>query len=106
MVAIYSDPAAELEGDQSERAILKPHQQAELWHQIVSTIENEQELLLARASLIYALSPRAIYALHPDLFADITAVYRTKHNLFKRLQHNQAIERLCTTGTLAPNEDT
>ena len=105
-MAIHQDPATELEGDQSERAMLEPHQQAELWHQIVSTIENEQELLLARASLIYALSPRAIYALHPDQFADITAVYRMKHNLFKRLQHNQAIERLCSAGMIAPNEDT
>ena len=105
-MAIYSDPAAELEGDRSERAMLEPHRQAELWHQIVSMIENEQELLLARASLIYALSPRAIYALHPDRFADITAVYRMKHNLFQRLQHNQMIERLCYEGTLAPNGDT
>lgn len=85
---------------QLERAVLEPQQQADLWHQILSTTKNEQELLLARASLVDALPPRAIYALHPDQFADVAAIYRMKHNLFKRLQHNQAIERLCTEGTL------
>jgi DNA-directed RNA polymerase specialized sigma24 family protein len=86
-----------------EQAVLEQLQQAELWRLIVSTTKNAQEQLLARASLIDALPPRTIYALHPDQFANVAAVYRMKRNLFKRLQHNQAIERLCSEGTLTQN---
>jgi DNA-directed RNA polymerase specialized sigma24 family protein len=89
-----------------EQAVLEQLQQAELWQLIVSATKNAQELLLARASLIDALPPRAIYALHPDLFANVAAVYQMKRNLFKRLQHNQAIERLCYEGTFADTGDT
>jgi hypothetical protein len=100
---IHQNPAADLAGSRPERAVLDPQQQAELWHQIMSATKNEHELLLARASLIDALPPRAIYTLHPDQFADIAAIYRMKHNLFKRLLHIQAIERLCFEGTLTRN---
>ena len=89
-----------------EQAVLEQPQQAELWRLILSTTKNEQEQLLVRESLIYALPPRAIYARHPDQFANVAVVYRMKRNLFKRLQHNQAIERLCYEGTLAHNGDT
>ena len=61
---------------------------------------------LVRESLLYALPPRAIYARHPDQFANVAVVYRMKCNLFKRLQHNQDIERLCYQGTLVHNGDT
>jgi hypothetical protein len=63
-------------------------------------LDNPCRLLLVRESLIYALPPRAIYARHPDQLANVALVYRMKRNLFKRLQHNQAIERLCYEGTL------
>jgi hypothetical protein len=89
-----------------ERMEIAPEPATELWRLIVSTTKSAQELLLARTSLIDALPPREIYARHPDQFADITAIYRMKHNLFKRLQHNQTIERLYSEGKLAPNGDT
>jgi DNA-directed RNA polymerase specialized sigma24 family protein len=89
-----------------EQAVLEQPQQAELWRLILSTTKNEQEQLLVRESLIYALPPRAIYARHPDQFTNVAVVYRMKRNIFKRLQHNQAIERLCYEGTLAHNGDT
>ena len=86
--------------------MLEPSAQAELWNQILLAATSEQELLLVRESLIYALPPRRIYALHPDQFANVAAIYRMKHNLFKRLQHNQDIERLCSERTLAHDGDT
>ena len=89
-----------------EQAVLEQLHQAELLRLILSTTKNEQEQLLVRESLLYALPPRAIYARHPDQFANVAVVYRMKCNLFKRLQHNQAIERLCYEGTLARNGDT
>jgi hypothetical protein len=94
------------EACREERMEIPPKPATELWHLIVSTTKSAQELLLARTSLIDALPPREIYALHPDQFANVTTIYRMKHNLFKRLQHNQTIERLCSEGKLAPNGDT
>jgi hypothetical protein len=89
-----------------EQTVLEELQQAELWRLILGTAKSEQEQLVVRESLLYALPPRAIYGRHPDQFANVAVVYRMKRNLFKRLQHNQAIERLCYEGTLAPNGDT
>ena len=89
-----------------EQAVLEQPQQAELWRLILSTTKNEQEQLLVRESMAYALPPRAIQARHSNLFADVLQVYRMKRNLFKRLQHNQDIERLCYQGTLVHNGDT
>jgi hypothetical protein len=100
------DPAANLAAYHLERAMLDPQQQAELWQQIASATNNDQELLLARESLIYALPPRAIYALHPDQFANLAMIYGMKRNLFMQLLHNQVIERLCSEGALAQSEDT
>jgi hypothetical protein len=83
-----------------------PATAAELWHLILSTIKSEQEHLLARESLIYALAPRAIYALHPDQFTSVATIYGMKLDLFKRLQHNQAIEYLYSEEALTQKGDT
>ena len=53
-----------------EQTVLEELQQAELWRLILSTAKSEQEQLLVRESLLYALPPRAIYARHPDQFAN------------------------------------
>ncbi|MEO7909062.1 MAG: hypothetical protein ABIV47_05375, partial [Roseiflexaceae bacterium] len=86
-----------------EQVVMEQIQQAELWCLILSIAKDEQEQLLVRESLIDALPPRAIYARHPDQFADVATVYRMKHNLFKRLQRNESIERLCYERMLAPD---
>jgi DNA-directed RNA polymerase specialized sigma24 family protein len=96
----------EAAGVSLEQAVLEQINQAELWCLILSVAKSEQEQLLVRESLIDALPPRAIQARHPDQFADVAMVYRMKRNLFKRLQHNQAIERFCYEETLAQNRDT
>jgi hypothetical protein len=49
---------------------------------------------------------RAICALYPDQFANVAAIYRMKYMLFKRLQHNPVLERLCAEAILAPDRDT
>ncbi len=86
-----------------EQTVLEKLQQAELWGLIVSMAKSELEHLLVRESLIDALPPRAIYTRHPDQFANVAMVYRMKRNLFKRLQRNPAIERLCYLAMLAPD---
>ena len=89
-----------------EQAMLGKQQRDELWCLIESTTKSAQEQLLAHASLIDALPARTIYTRHPDQFDSVAAIYRMKRNLFKRLQHNHAIERLRNEGTLAHNGDT
>jgi hypothetical protein len=44
--------------------------------------------------LVYGFPPRVIWAHHPQLFADIATVYRTKRNLFERLQRNRDLLQL------------
>jgi hypothetical protein len=44
---------------------------------------------------MYAFAPRTIKVRHPELFPGIAAVYRTKRNLFDRLQRNSGLLRLC-----------
>src|SRR5262249_52816189 len=78
-----------------EQAVLEKLHLADLWRLLLETTMNDQERLILRESLLYALPPRAISARHADQFSDITQVYRTKRNLFNRLQHNHAIHRLC-----------
>ena len=101
----HQNSATELEGYRPQQELLASQWQAELWHQIVNAAQNQQELLLLRASLIDALPPRAIYALHPDQFASVAAIYRMKHRLFKRLQLDPLIERLCAEAALDPVRD-
>jgi hypothetical protein len=84
-----------------EQAVLRKLHQDELWSLIQETAMNDQEQLVLRESLIYALPPRLIYARHPDQFSDVAEVYRTKRNLFKRLQHNHELQHLCREG-IAP----
>jgi len=97
---MHSRPVAPVE------ALAVPFQQAELWQLIRSTARSEQELLLARASLIDALPARAIYARYPDQFANVAAIYRMKCDLFERLQHSRTIERFCYEAALAHGQDT
>jgi hypothetical protein len=103
---MHQNSATQLEEYPPQQTLPVSPQQAELWSQIVNTTKSEQELLLLRASLIDALPPRAIYALYPDQFANVAAIYRMKHMLFKQLRHNPVIERLCAEAMLTPDRDT
>jgi hypothetical protein len=63
------------------------------WWQVASILaETEQEQAVLIDSFVHALSPRAILVRHPALFADIWAVYDTRHALLLRLQHNAALQ--------------
>jgi len=63
------------------------------WWQIASSLaETEQEQAVLIDSFVHALSPRAILMRHSALFADIWAVYDTRHNLLLRLQHSAALQ--------------
>jgi hypothetical protein len=62
------------------------------WWQIASNLaETEQDRAVLIDSFVHALSPRMILARHPALFADIWAVYDTRHSLLIQLQQSIAL---------------
>jgi hypothetical protein len=68
--------------------------QVDLWKAIDRELRTDTERLVVRLSFAAGLSPREIKALHPELFPDISEVYRLKRNLIERLRRSQAISDL------------
>ena len=70
------------EGDGTEYDIL-----AEMvWQKLQSSVENEQEAIVAAASWLYAMPPRAIYAEYKESFTSTAKVSDIKKRLLTRLQ--------------------
>jgi hypothetical protein len=60
-----------------------------LWQAVIALAANPAERVVLVEGFAYGQPPRAILARHPQLFADIAAVYGAKRNLFARLQRNR-----------------
>ena len=82
---ISDDPAVEVIGRVSGQ---------ELWRIIDSELNNREERLVARLSLVGGLTPREILARHATNFSDVEDVYRIKRNLIERLRRSRAIQAL------------
>src|SRR5581483_5824143 len=67
---------------------------AEIWQIAFGVLATPIERVTLIDSFVYCLSPRAIYARHPQLFPNIADVYRAKRNLLERLQRSHALQRL------------
>jgi hypothetical protein len=67
----------------------------EMWRIADRVAKTEQERAVLIDSFVYALPPRAILARHPDLFADVGAVYAAKRDLFRRLERHRKSRRQC-----------
>ena len=67
---------------------------AELWRSVVRLAGSEQERIVLIDAFVYGLTPDAILARHPRLFADIRAVCAAKHDLLVRFQHDYAAQEL------------
>ena len=82
-----------------ETLVLQGLDRAELWRLVNGLIATEQERVAVVESYVFDLPPRAILARHPQLFADIDAVYSAKRNLLARLKGSRALremfEELC-----------
>ena len=61
---------------------------AELWKLLNALVDSAQERIVLREAIINGVPPRQILAQHPELFADIGAVYAAKRNLLERLRRN------------------
>jgi hypothetical protein len=63
----------------------------DLWEAVARELPDANERLVARLSFVAALTPREILGRHPEKFADVVDVYRTKRNMIERLRRSQAI---------------
>ena len=82
---VSTDPSAEVVANIA---------QVDLWKAIDREIRNDAERLVVRLSFAAGFSPREIRALHPEVFADVSEVYRLKRNLIERLRRSKAISDL------------
>jgi hypothetical protein len=62
--------------------------QAILWQIAMRLAATEQERAVLVDTFAYGLAPRNILARHPDIFADIRAVYAAKRDLLRRVQRH------------------
>jgi DNA-directed RNA polymerase specialized sigma24 family protein len=77
-----------------EQVVLAATSQDELWRLVVGLVTTEHERVVLVESFVLDLPPRTILERHPDLFADVTAVYAAKRNLLNRLHRSRELQRL------------
>lgn len=66
----------------------------EFWRFIDAQLHSETERVVVYGSFVLGLTPRAIQARHPDLFATVNDVYNVKRNVLGRLSRNQQLRQL------------
>ena len=66
---------------------------AALWAAVREALPDDTDRLVAQLSFIGALSPREIFARHPDRFETVNDVYRVKRNLMERLRRDPAVRQ-------------
>jgi len=77
-----------------EQIVLAEAEREELWRVVSALATTPAEQVVLVESLAYDFPPRSILARHPQLFGNVAAVYRTKRNLFARLQRNRDLLRI------------
>jgi hypothetical protein len=70
----------------------------ELWRLVSCVAATTQERTLLHECFVLDLPPRRVLDRHPELFADITAVYTAKRNLLERLKRNPELREFDKTG--------
>jgi DNA-directed RNA polymerase specialized sigma24 family protein len=96
--ALHERRLPQLEGTSiatSEQIVLAKIRRADLWRLVSRLVATTQERTILYESFVLDLPPRTILAHHPDLFADIAAVYFAKRNLLDRLRRNRELWDLC-----------
>jgi hypothetical protein len=71
-----------------EQIALERIGQAELWRLVHELVTSEAERIVLVERFVLDLPPRAIQARHPEIFADVRAVYAAIRNLCERLRRN------------------
>lgn len=66
----------------------------ELWDALLACCNDERDRLLAREMFVAGVKPRDIAARHPDVFPDVSEVYRVKRNLLDRLRRHPILRNM------------
>ena len=77
-----------------EQIVVAEVEREELWRVVSALATSAAEQVVLVESFAYGFPPRTILARHPQLFANVAAVYSTKRNLFARLQRNRELLRI------------
>ncbi len=73
-----------------------PLDKREFWALILEHTNNEQEKALVDLMLAKQMKPAEIVAARPDLFDNVTQVYRNKENMMGRWRRNQKLQEMFT----------
>jgi DNA-directed RNA polymerase specialized sigma24 family protein len=65
----------------------------ELWQLVKNRLKDEKEYTVVYASISLDLSPRQILAEYPDVFDDISEIYRCSANVWARLERDPEIRK-------------
>ena len=68
-------------------------EEEELWQLVKSRLKDDKEYRLVYASIVLDLSSREILAEYPELFRDISDVYRCSANVLARLQRDPELRK-------------
>jgi DNA-directed RNA polymerase specialized sigma24 family protein len=77
-----------------EEQVMETIGHSEVWQMASAVVGCEQERVVLYDSIVLGLASREILVQHPRLFECIDDVYRTKRNLFSRLQRHPELRRM------------
>lgn len=81
--------AATIEDQVSDRM-----QRQSFWQEINTRLRSDQERQVVYGSFVLGLKPRELCAQFPDLFQNVSQVYRTKENVLARLKRDADLARV------------
>ena len=76
-----------------EQIVLRQAECSELWHFVNRFVATAQERAVLHECFVLDHPPRSILTRHPDLFANIGAVYAAKRNLLDRLRRSPELRQ-------------
>jgi hypothetical protein len=85
---------ADPEATSVENQALDRVQRQAFWKEISARLNNDQERQVMYGSFVLGMKPRALYEGSPDMFRDVTEVYRVKENVLARLRRDDELARL------------
>lgn len=82
-----------------EKWVSSTLQQDEIWTLVDETCKSDQDRAIMDGIFKRGATPADIFALYPDLFADVDEVYKVKRNMWNRLRRNTNLQAMCENVT-------
>jgi DNA-directed RNA polymerase specialized sigma24 family protein len=83
---------------QTERVVLTEESRRAVREAVHARLQGDKERLVVHALYDLDLKPRAIYDLHPGVFADVHEIYRIRQVVLERLSRDPALKALAREG--------